>query len=406
MFKIADHSASDLAARFGTPLYVLDLEVVSEQVDRIRLAFPEHKADLYYSIKANPNPHLLKHLSSKGVGFDACSAGDLYLAGKLNLPEDRITFTGVGLPEELTARLHGNNILTNLDSVSELKRWLSLEPARPVGMRIAPEIQAGFSEHCRGGEWGGKMGISREELPSCMHMARQQGTRIHGLHMHIGSGMEDYAPVLQAASSLLSYFQEYPELEYINIGGGLAPSDHDEEEFPLMDFSRELLALIDYYASKRGSPIRLKLEPGEFLVCRAGWIISRVMVIKNWHRDGKDKRSVILDASMNHFPGGTLYGTTSPVVYCRNPGAAPELLYTLYGNTNQSGDRFGDERLLPRLDEGDLLAIGMTGAYSSSRAANFNEHLFAPEVVCHKGRCTLSVRGQDYEHLFARMNLT
>ena len=396
-----------IVKRFGTPVYVYDLDEIKNRIDRLKKALPSSTFDLFYSIKANPILAILKIVRESGIGVDACSTGDLWLAEKTGFTSSQITFTGVALNNQLISKLHKKNIRTNLDSVSELKKWCALSPPQPVGLRVAPDVKAGFSEHCRGGLWGGKLGIALDDVPSLIRQARKYNVIIHGLHMHIGSGILDIAPFIDAIERLLPIFKQFNQLEYLNIGGGLGTSYHDEEdEIPIEYLGQTLSNKIEQFLKHRETPLRLQAEPGEFITAPAGYILTRVMVKKIWKRNNEIKQILILDASMNHYPGGTLYNSTNRIYLLRDPDAQPTHEYDIFGNTNQSGDRFGRTRYLPEIKEGDILIIGSCGAYASSRSSTFNEHLLAPEVVVSKGKIALATRGQTYEELFNRMKAT
>ena len=393
-----------IAEQFGTPIYVYDLDEIQSRIERLKKAFSSIPFDLFYSIKANPNLSILNIVRGAGIGVDACSAGDLWIAEKCGFNADQITFTGVALENELLSMLHSKGIRTNLDSVSELKRWCSLSPARPVGLRVAPDVKAGFSEHCRGGVWGEKLGIGLELAPILIEEAKKNGVVVRGLHMHIGSGMLEPAPILKAVDRLLPIFEQFRQLEYLNIGGGLGTSYHDDEdEIPLEKFALTLCDKIKQFIHNNNRPLRLQAEPGEFISTPAGYLLSKVIVKKVWTRNGERRECLILDASVNHYPAGVLYNSMNRIFLLHDPDAPATHKYDIFGNTNQSGDRFGGTRYLPEVKEGDILVLGSCGAYAASRASTFNEHPLAAEVVISQGRVALATKRQTYEELFGRL---
>jgi diaminopimelate decarboxylase len=403
-FPLPGHiSFETIAERFGTPTYVIDLDAISERIQRLQLAFPNPACDLFYSIKANPNREVMRTVYDTGIGVDACSLGDLKWALNCGFAPEQITFTGVALNPTLMETLQRLSVHTNLDSSSELFRWVKMGPGCPVGLRIAPGIKAGFSEHCQGGNWGGKLGIGIDDAKRFLENSAT-GSTIKTLHMHIGSGILDPQYHLDAVDILLELFLLFPQLATINIGGGFGTSYHDdEEEITLEVLATNILERLRYAADKRGKPIRLNVEPGEFIVAPAGYLLSRVRVKKVWQRGNKKKEALILDASMNQYPAGVLYGSMNRL-YTPNGNVQPLLEYDIYGNTNQSGDRFGPIRTLPETEEGDLLIFGSAGAYSASRQSCFNEIPMAAEVVCRGKGFTLSTTRQTEEDIFSRMN--
>lgn len=392
-----------IAEEIGTPAFIIDMDHVQRRLSRIKTAFPEAECDIFYSIKANPNHDIIKLAVAANLGVDICSTGDLWLAEHCGVPAGQITCTGVALTDDFIKILVEKGIQTNLDSFSELKRWKNITAVSPVGIRIAPEVCAGFSEHCQGGNWGGKFGFSIDEAYALLKKGDAYGALIRGIHMHIGSGILDAVSHLEAARRLLPLFAEFDQLEYYNMGGGYGTSYHDDEdEIPLEILAKEVITIVRECAEKRGKKIRLQIEPGEFIAAPAGYLLARVLVKKEWVRQNERKEALILDASMNHFPAGVLYGSMNRMYLVSDPDGARSVTYDVYGNTNQSGDRFGGPRELPKTNEGDLVVFGSCGAYASCRGCNFNEHLFAPEVIIHNGKFSLSVRRQTYQELFGR----
>lgn len=392
-----------IAKEIGTPTFVFDIDHIQRRLSRVKKAFPETECDVFYSIKANSNHHIIKLASAAHFGIDICSEGDLWVAEHCGVQADQMTCTGVALTNDFMKMLGDRGIRTNLDSFSELKRWVRVTESSPVGIRIAPDVRAGFSEHCQGGNWGGKLGFSIAEARTLLCGEDACGKLIRGIHMHIGSGILDTAPHLKAVKRLLPLFSEFDQLEYFNIGGGFGTSYHDDEdEIPIEILADEVIKAVQHCAENRGKPIRLELEPGEFIAAPAGYLLARVLVKKEWVHPDKRKEALILDASMNHFPAGVLYGSMNRMYLARAPEGHRCMQYDVYGNTNQSGDRFGGPRELPVTNEGDLIVLGSCGAYASCRGSNFNEHPLAPEVIMRNGEFSLSVRRQTYSELFGR----
>lgn len=394
----------EIAKKFGTPAFVYDLDCFRARVRKLKELFPAGDCRLFYSIKANPNQDMLRIVREEGLGLDACSPGDLWLAEHCGFGPSDLTYTGVAQKDETLAHLHRLGIRTNLDSISELMRWAAIKPSKPVGLRVAPEVSAGFSPHCHGGDWGGKCGVAIDEVAELLKGGSEEAHRVRGLHMHIGSGVLTPEGYPQAVANILPLFREHVQLEYYNLGGGFGTSYHDgEDDLPMVPLVTDLLAMIRECADKRGKPIEVHVEPGEFLSAPAGFLLSTVVVKKIWRRGDAKNEVLILDASMNHFPGCMLYGTKNRIYLGSNVLAEPTDIYDVYGCTNQSGDRFAVGKMLPEINEGDHLVLGSCGAYASARSSNFNEHPFAPEVGWTKESGPfLSTRGQRLEEIFVR----
>ena len=251
-----------IAKEIGTPTFIFDIDHLKKRLDRVKKAFPEAECDVFYSIKANSNHHIIKAALEKKFGIDICSEGDLWVAEHCGVQAHQMTCTGVALTDDFMKMLGDRSIRTNLDSFSELKRWMLITESSPVGIRIAPDVSAGFSEHCQGGHWGGKFGFSIAEARGLLYGEDANRRIIRGIHMHIGSGILDTAPYLKAMNRLLPLFAEFNQLEYLNIGGGFGTSYHDDEsEIPLEILAGKVIGALRHCAEDRGKPIRLQIEP-------------------------------------------------------------------------------------------------------------------------------------------------
>ncbi len=394
---IAGIAVSELAARHGTPLYVLDGGIVSANLRRIQEAFAQMPVSVFYSCKANPSVGLLRRLRANGVGLDACSPGDLAFAAAAGFTGGEISFTGHAVADdELRAVVEADAGFT-ADSLSQVDRFGRLAPRREIGLRLNCGIDAGFHAHVRAGAFESKFGVHRPQVEEAITLAGRHELRIAGLHGHLGSGVTGHTPYLALLDALLEVGEALPDLKWINLGGGWA--DEGDDGFDLRGFAGNVQARLD--ALER--PLELRLEPGGFLVLNAGCLLTRVTEIKPSVRVGDRTTPAFVgtDMSHNHLVSSVIYGAQHPIWVANRADAAPTARFDVVGNLMQAGDVIAKNRSLPPPELGDVLVIGGCGGYAAWRAPNFNERPRPAEILVEGQTVTLLRRAETEADLLA-----
>lgn len=378
----------ELAETYGTPLYVIDAATIQDQAEQFRDFGGPPFRRLLYSIKANPNIQVIRRVLDLGFGLDACSPGDVELAVRAGASGNKISYTGVGLqPNEMRDLVH-HGVWVNLDSSEEVEAWVDVCPGCPVGLRVVPEVAAGFHPHCTSGTWGGKFGIPSESIPSAVDLLRSHRCRITTLHAHLGSSISDESPYIEALDRMIHLAVGMPDIQTLNLGGGIAARFHpDDSAFPLDQLRRSIVGRVRRYRQLTGRGISVELEPGEFLVSEAGYLLTRVLVTKHHVRAQREVSLAVVDGGMNLFPAHSLYGSYLHVyVDGKEVPLSSRSPTDIYGNTNQSGDRLAQARMLPLLERGDILIVRNAGAYAYCRSTQFNERPRPGEVWVEHGQ--------------------
>lgn len=370
----------EAAERWGTPLYVTDLDAALENARAWRMALPE--ALVAYAVKANPDPLLLRRLAEDGFGFEVVSPGELALALRSGCPAERIVVNGVGQANpDLVAAL-GAGALVNAESVGALNALMRSGVKGRIGIRVNPGLQADAHPHLATGAADAKFGIGLDELRTVLDRMHRSGVRLEAIGAHIGSGITD-AAVYGRLAELMVSLAEDAHVTRIDLGGGFAasPAAHAAAIRPHVPDTSRLI-----------------VEPGRSIVAAAGWLLTRVVQVQ-------PRGHLIADAGMTELLRPMLYGARHPVTLL-SPGAtlpAREGAWTLSGPVCEAGDVLAsDIDLGPDAGEGALLAIGEAGAYGAAMASNYNGRLRPAEVVITRGELQLSRRRETLEDLVAR----
>jgi diaminopimelate decarboxylase len=404
----------EAAARFGTPAYVTDGATLDAVGAELRAAFPDPWIR-QYSVKANDVPAIIAAATAAaGGGANVVSRGELALAKRAGLPNASITLEGIGKSDaDLRAAVRAaaqNQALrwvaveseAEVESLANLahRAGLGRDGVPPIDLLfrlnpdVAPETHAGLAV----GSGGSKFGMTESEVAGALDLARAAGTAVapRGIHVHVGSQLGAIDAWRDAVRRGLATFAllrgNEPGFDTLDLGGGFPVGPFAEPAPRPARFARELPALLEAIPSDR-RPTRLAIEPGRFLVARAGWLIARVLHVRE--RDG---RQVVLDAGMTELIRPALYGARHAVVGLTSLARAidwprpPDTdVAAVHGPICESTDALG-EHPLPPLRRGDLIAIRDAGAYAASLSSAYNGRPRPPQVLLNRDGTLAVVR--------------
>jgi diaminopimelate decarboxylase len=387
-------STLKLAKEYGTPLYVMSEKKIRENYKSFKSAFSKkyNKTRVFYSAKANTNLSILRILKSEGAGIDAVSQGEVFLALEAGLPSEKILYTGNSGDEEELRYLLEKQVMINVDSLSQLEKLLKLGTPPVLSVRINPNLGAGHHKHVVTAGKTSKFGVHEEAARKAYKLAKNAGVRSFGMHMHIGSGIMDVSPILNALKKLLDLAKKVHEnvdvnFDFINIGGGIGVSYKPEEiEIALELFSDKLIDLFKKNIKEYclGEP-EFWLEPGRYIVADTGVLLTSVNVIKRT----PFRRFACIDAGFNTLIRPAMYGSYHHIIVANKLHQPLTEEIDLTGPLCESADFFARERLLPKLSEGDILAVLNAGAYGFSMSSQYNSRPRPAEVLVKEGRYEL-----------------
>lgn len=380
----------DIAACFGTPLYLYDGALLERRYRIFEAAFPGVRLLVAYSVKANGNLALLNRLARLGSGADIVSGGELARALEAGIPAERIVFAGAGKSEEeLRAGLDAGIYGFNVESREELRLLERIAARRGAVARVALRVNLDIAsptphEYTRTGHAATKFGIPADEVTDLYRWAASRpALRIAGIAVHIGSQIVDTEPYERAARDIFTLeralYDEGIPLEYVDLGGGFGVAYGDESEIDLARLAAAVLPAVT------GRGLRLVLEPGRFIVGEAGMLIVRVLYVK---RSG-NKTFVITDGGMTELLRPSHYGGYHQIEPVRTRPGAAVVVSDVVGPVCEDGDFLARDRAIELPSAGDLMVVRTAGAYGFSMASNYNSRLRPAEVLVADGRLRL-----------------
>lgn len=387
-------SLDSLARKYGTPLYVYSQHTLEEHFQRLDKALSGLDHWLCFALKSNSNLSVLRALARLGSGFDIVSGGELQRVIAAGGDPHRCVFAGVGKSTaEIEYALEQGIYCLNAESEPELERIdiiaKRMKQQAPVAVRVNPNVTAGTHKKITTGTYENKFGIAYERIEDVYARAgRLKNLRLRGLQMHIGSQITSVAPFEQAVRKVLPLLERLKSkwgLEFFSIGGGLGiiyeqALASGSAQWWKTPQGRSILRPEDYAA--RLLPLlaplglRILLEPGRFISGNAGVLVTRVEYVK---RTGR-KTFLIVDAAMNDLIRPAFYDAYHEIVPLeRRRGAT--VSSDVVGPICESGDFFCHDRPLPRIQQGECLALMSAGAYGSVMASNYNSRPLPAEVL-------------------------
>lgn len=406
-------AVASLVKEFGTPLYIYSQHTVADHFQRLDQALAPLDHLICFALKANSNHAILRALAGLGSGFDIVSEGELRRVMAAGGDPAKCVFAGVGKTEREIAYALSQDIYSfNVESEPELARInriaARLKKVAPVAVRVNPNVDAGTHAKITTGTYENKFGIALEDIEGVYaRAAKLKNLRLLGLQMHIGSQLTEGKPFELAVKKVLPLLHRIASrhgLEFFSLGGGMGIVYQSALESGSSDWwkqprAKPLLTPARYAALLLPllTPLKLRIlvEPGRFIVGNAGILVTRVEYVK---RTGR-KNFVIVDAAMNDLIRPAFYDSYHEIVPIRRNGSKPggrELLPSdVVGPICESGDYFAKDRPLPKVGEGDYLAVLSTGAYGFVMASNYNSRGLAAEVLVHGNKAALVRERQE-----------
>lgn len=390
-----DVDLAKIAAEAGTPTYVYSSATILDHYRRLDQAFADVPHLICYAVKANSNIGILNLLARERSGFDIVSAGELFRVQKAGGKPEQCTFAGVGKTEtEIKYALQQGILAFNIESESELDYLNHVATATnhraPISLRINPDVDAGTHKYISTGKSENKFGIAFDRaLEVYEAAARLPHIAIRGVQVHIGSQITTVSPFAEAVAKMAPLVRELKRrygIEYFSVGGGIginydASLASGSREWWQARAATDRLTIDNYAAALlpmlKELDLKIVFEPGRYMVGNAGVLLTRVLYLKQ----GGRKKFAIVDAGMNDLIRPALYEGYHEIVPLEEATTDMREAIDIVGPVCESGDFFAEDRPLPPLAEGDLLALMSAGAYGFTMASNYNSRPLPAEVL-------------------------
>lgn len=384
MLHAEDVSVPRIAEAVGTPFYCYSTATLSRHFNVFADAFSDIDALVCYAMKANSNQAVLKTLAQLGSGADVVSEGELRRALAAGIPAEKIMFSGVGkTADEIDFALSVGIHCFNVESEPELEMLSARAAAAgveaPVSVRINPDVDAKTHAKISTGKKEDKFGISWMRARNVYaRVAELPNVRATGIDMHIGSQITQLQPFDEAFSLLKELVDmlraDGHTIDHVDLGGGLGiPYRQDNAPPPLPDAYAEIV-------KKHVKPLGLRVifEPGRLIAGNAGIFVTKVIYAKAV----EEKTFLIVDGAMNDLIRPTLYDAWHDIVPVIEPPANQNRVTAdVVGPVCESGDFLAQDRDLPTVEQGQLLAVGTAGAYGAVQSGTYNSRLLVPEIM-------------------------
>lgn len=409
-----DVDVESIAEQHGTPLYVYSAGTIRDHFDRLDASLFELDHLVCYAVKANSNLAVLHLLATLGAGFDIVSAGELYRVIKAGGHASKCTFAGVGKTrDEIRYALEQGVYSINVESEAELRTIDAVAgemgKTAPIALRVNPNVDAKTHKYISTGKSENKFGVDYHQILDTYALAASElkNIQIRGVQMHIGSQLTSTGPFVEAikkVTELVTELKATHDIEFFSIGGGLGivyseqtlPSGEDEwwqeqesdgsAPMTAAEYGEAVVPLL------KPLGVKILIEPGRFMVGNAGALISRVL----YEKRGKEKIFKIVDAGMNDLIRPALYEGYHQIVPVTEPSGQETETVDIVGPICESGDFYAQDRDIPPVAEGDLIAVLSAGAYAFTMASNYNTRPMPAEVL---------VDGSDAHLVRARQSL-
>ncbi len=383
-----------LVNKYGAPLYVYDTSIIASQYKRLSTAFDVPSLRINFACKALTNLAILKFMNSLGAGLDTVSIEEVRLGIAAGFDPHNIIFTPNCVSVEEIELAIEAGVRINIDNISTLEQIGTRHPGLPVCIRVNPHIMAGGNSKISTGHIDSKFGISIHQMPHVLRIVDAIGMKIEGVHMHTGSDILDVDVFLAGAEILLKIAKHFKHLDYIDFGSGFkVPYKRDDIYTDIEELGEKISKRFRTFCTQYGRDLTLMFEPGKFLVSESGYFFAKVNVIK------QTTSTVFagIDSGMNHLIRPMFYNSHHTILNVSNPTGKPRI-YTVVGYICET-DTFGANRLIPQLQEDDIICFLNAGAYCFTMASNYNSRLRPAEVLIHNGKDYLIRKRETIEDL-------
>jgi diaminopimelate decarboxylase len=369
----------DLAKKFGTPIYCYSYGQLKENIKDFKKNFSSFSPLICFAVKSNTNLGLIKEIRKLGLGADVVSIGELMIALKAGVDPKKIVFSGVGKTSaEILYAINKKILLINAESKSEILEIERIAKYKKlsvnIGIRLNPNTDAKTLSQISTGKKENKFGVSEKTFLELIRFVKNsKNLSLKCLSVHIGSQILDHKPyekMLSVVDKIIVKTKH--KFKFIDLGGGMGISYNENSK--KLNYSKYNTAIKKFL---KRHPSKIIFEPGRSIVGNVGYLISKVIYIKE--NDKKD--FVILDAAMNDLMRPALYGANHKTLPSIKTNKISRKTYEFVGPICETTDKFTSLKKFQKLKEKDIVVMCDVGAYGMSLSSNYNLRPKPAEVL-------------------------
>lgn len=385
-----------IARKVATPFYVYSAKSIVERYRALENALAPLGVNICFAMKANCTLSILRLFADMGSGVDLVSGGELKRAQEAGFDASKMVFSGVGKTDvEIEAALRAGVGQLNVESVEELQEINriagNIGRIATVALRINPDVDAKTHPKITTGSAGNKFGIDYRDAGTIFELAAGlEHVRLNRLAVHIGSQITTLDPYRNAYRRLARVVEDLRGdgfmVDHLDLGGGFGVTYNSEPAFDVAAYA----AIINETLSALGCT--MMIEPGRYLIAEAGALVTKVL----YNKQADGERVSIVDAAMNDLMRPALYDSRHPIwTIHETVSDVRSTVSHIVGPVCESSDSFGRYTHLPELKQGELIVIGVAGAYGSSMSSTYNSRALVQEILVSGEEVHLIRRAQN-----------
>ncbi|MEJ6950791.1 diaminopimelate decarboxylase [Natronospora cellulosivora (SeqCode)] len=397
-FNISEERAFELLEKYGSPLYVYSEEILRKRCREIKNLIKNKNFRVNYSAKANTNLEILKIVREEGLDVDAMSPGEIYLEEKAGFKADQILYISNNVSMEEMKFAIDRGIKVSVDSLAQLELYGQINPGGEVVIRFNPGIGVGHHEKVNTGGKKTKFAVQREFIPKVKELLEKYDLKLIGINQHMGSLFLNGDKYIEGVKNLFEIAKEFSALQFLDIGGGFGIPYHDDEDrLDLEDLGKKLdKVFAEFVAEYDNKDIILKVEPGRYIVAESGVLLGKVYSIK----ENYGIKYIGTDIGFNVLMRPMLYNSYHKINVLKdleNKDLEKDIneVVNITGNICESGDLIAKERELPKINQGDIIAVMDAGAYGFVMSSNYNCRLRPAEVLIKENDKDILIRKRE-----------
>lgn len=411
---IGKSDAVELAQEYGTPLYVMDEDLIRENCRIYKNAMDKYydgKGLVLYANKAFCSLFTCRLVKEEGLGMDVVSGGEIYTAVKAGFPMEKVCFHGNNkTKDELILAVENNVGHIIVDNIYELNLLNEIAKEKGIVQKIMFRIKPGIDAHTHSfvqtGQIDSKFGVALENgeaFEIIEKASKMSNVKVTGVHCHIGSQIFDIEPFCKAAEVMMNFVGDLKdklglEIDELNLGGGYGIKyTEDEDPIEYDKYIQNVSEVVKATAKARGVKLPfIFMEPGRSIVASAGVTLYTV----GGRKDIKNVRTYIsVDGGMCDNPRYIMYESAYEAVIANKANNEKCEKVTIAGKCCESGDILLKDAMMPKIEVGDTLAVLATGAYNYSMSSNYNRITKPAVVAVSGGKSKIVVKRETYEDL-------